>query len=55
MLLVAITTLEKIFHYFLDEMKGYLDLGFTTVKMKIGGASLKDDLKRIESVLKLVG
>ena len=39
----------------LDEMKGYLDLGFTTVKMKIGGASLKDDLKRIESVLKLVG
>ena len=39
----------------LDEMKGYLDLGFTTVKMKIGGAPLKDDLKRIESVLKLVG
>ena len=39
----------------LDEMKGYLDLGFTTVKMKIGGASLKEDLKRIESVLKLVG
>ena len=39
----------------LDEMKSYLDLGFTTVKMKIGGASLKEDLKRIESVLKLVG
>ncbi|MDC1091048.1 mandelate racemase/muconate lactonizing enzyme family protein [Candidatus Pelagibacter ubique] len=39
----------------IDEMKGYLDLGFTTVKMKIGGAPLKDDLKRIESVLKLVG
>ena len=39
----------------LDEMKSYLDLGFTTVKMKIGGAPLKDDLKRIESVLKLVG
>ena len=39
----------------LDEMKGYLDLGFTTVKMKIGGAPLKDDLKRIESVLKIVG
>ncbi len=38
-----------------DEMKSYIDLGFTTVKMKIGGASLKDDLKRIESVLKLVG
>ena len=55
MLLVAITTQVKIFHYFLDEMKSYLDLGFTTVKMKIGGAPLKDDLKRIESVLKLVG
>ena len=39
----------------LDEMKSYLDLGFTTVKMKIGGAPLKEDLTRIESVLKLVG
>ena len=38
-----------------DEMKGYLDLGYTTVKMKIGGASLKEDLKRIENVLKIVG
>lgn len=38
-----------------DEMKSYLDLGYTTVKMKIGGASLKEDLKRIESVLKIVG
>ena len=38
-----------------DEMKGYLDLSYTTVKMKIGGASLKEDLKRIESVLKIVG
>ena len=38
-----------------DEMKSYLDLGISTVKMKIGGASLKDDIKRIESVLKLVG
>ena len=32
-----------------DEMKSYLDLGFTTVKMKIGGASLKDDINRIET------
>ena len=39
----------------MDEMKSYLNLGFTTVKMKIGGASLAEDLKRIESVLKLVG
>jgi L-alanine-DL-glutamate epimerase-like enolase superfamily enzyme len=30
-------------------------MGFTTVKMKIGGAPLAEDLKRIESVLKLVG
>jgi L-alanine-DL-glutamate epimerase-like enolase superfamily enzyme len=37
-----------------DEMKGYLDLGYTTVKMKIGGAPLKDDLARIEAVLKIV-
>ena len=39
----------------MDEMKSYLNLGFTTVKMKIGGAPLAEDLKRIESVLKLVG
>ena len=39
----------------MDEMKSYLNMGFTTVKMKIGGAPLGEDLKRIESVLKLVG
>ena len=39
----------------MDEMKNYLNMGFTTVKMKIGGAPLVEDLKRIESVLKLVG
>lgn len=38
-----------------DEMRGYLDLGYTTVKMKIGGASLAEDLKRIEAVLKVTG
>jgi L-alanine-DL-glutamate epimerase-like enolase superfamily enzyme len=38
-----------------DEMRGYLDLGYTTVKMKIGGASLAEDLKRIEAVLEVVG
>jgi L-alanine-DL-glutamate epimerase-like enolase superfamily enzyme len=37
-----------------DEMKRYLDLGYSCVKMKIGGAPLKDDVKRIEAVLKLV-
>jgi len=39
----------------INEMKSYLEMGFTTVKMKIGGAPLAEDLKRIESVLKLVG
>ena len=38
-----------------DEMRGYLDRGYTTVKMKIGGASLAEDLKRIEAVLAIVG
>jgi L-alanine-DL-glutamate epimerase-like enolase superfamily enzyme len=37
-----------------DEMRGYLELGYTTVKMKIGGASLADDLERIEAVLDVV-
>src|ERR687894_795572 len=36
------------------EMRGYLDLGYTTVKMKIGGASLDEDLRRIEAVLEVV-
>jgi L-alanine-DL-glutamate epimerase-like enolase superfamily enzyme len=35
-------------------MKSYLDLGYTTVKIKIGGASLQEDLHRIEAVLKLL-
>src|SRR5215207_8549649 len=29
-----------------DEMRGYLDIGYLTVKMKIGGAPLDDDLRR---------
>ena len=37
-----------------DEMRRYLDLGYDTVKMKIGGAPLEQDLKRIETVLHLV-
>ncbi|MDI3470129.1 MAG: mandelate racemase/muconate lactonizing enzyme family protein [Pseudolabrys sp.] len=39
----------------LDEMKHYLDLGYSTVKMKIGGVPLADDVRRIEAVLKLLG
>lgn len=38
-----------------DEMRGFLDGGYTRVKMKIGGAVLGDDLKRIEGVLAVVG
>jgi L-alanine-DL-glutamate epimerase-like enolase superfamily enzyme len=38
-----------------DEVKSYLDLGYSTVKIKIGGADLAEDMRRIESVLRLVG
>lgn len=37
-----------------QEMLGYLDLGYRTVKMKIGGASLEEDLRRIERVLSVL-
>jgi L-alanine-DL-glutamate epimerase-like enolase superfamily enzyme len=36
------------------EMLGYIDRGYSVVKMKIGGASMKDDLERIEAVLKIL-
>lgn len=38
-----------------DEMRRCLDLGYESVKMKIGGASLSEDMARIEAVLKVVG
>jgi D(-)-tartrate dehydratase len=37
-----------------DEMKGFLDQGYRVVKMKIGGASLTEDLERIEAVLEVL-
>ncbi|MBP8294602.1 MAG: mandelate racemase/muconate lactonizing enzyme family protein [Burkholderiales bacterium] len=37
------------------EMQSYLDRGYSVVKKKIGGASLAEDRKRIEAVLKLLG
>jgi L-alanine-DL-glutamate epimerase-like enolase superfamily enzyme len=37
------------------EMRGYLDRGYTVVKMKIGGAPLEEDRQRIEAVLKEIG
>jgi L-alanine-DL-glutamate epimerase-like enolase superfamily enzyme len=36
------------------EMSGYLDLGYSVVKMKIGGAPLSEDLRRIEAVLRIL-
>jgi len=38
-----------------NEMRSYLDRGFSVVKMKIGGVPLADDLRRIEAVLGLLG
>ena len=38
-----------------DELKGYLDLGYSVVKLKIGGAPLKKDIARIEAVVKMLG
>ena len=38
-----------------DEMREYLDRGYTVVKMKIGGAPLEEDLRRIDSVIRVVG
>ncbi|MDO8251020.1 MAG: mandelate racemase/muconate lactonizing enzyme family protein [Rhodoferax sp.] len=36
------------------EMTSYLERGYSVVKMKIGGASIADDMERIESVLQLL-
>jgi len=38
-----------------DEFRRYLDMGFNACKMKIGGASLAEDLQRIEAALAVVG
>ena len=37
-----------------DEMRKYLDRGYSVVKMKIGGATLYEDLRRIDSVLSIL-
>src|SRR5450432_3003045 len=37
-----------------EEMRGYLTRGYSVVKMKIGGAPLAEDLKRIEAVLAML-
>jgi L-alanine-DL-glutamate epimerase-like enolase superfamily enzyme len=38
-----------------QEMRGYLDRGYNVVKMKIGGASIDEDQRRIEAVLQEIG
>jgi D(-)-tartrate dehydratase len=37
-----------------QEMQSYLDLGYSVVKIKIGGAPLAEDVSRIETVLKIL-
>lgn len=38
-----------------QEMRSYLRRGYTVVKMKIGGASIEEDRRRIEAVLEEIG
>lgn len=38
-----------------DEMRRYLGMGYSTVKMKIGGGAIDEDRRRIEAVLEVVG
>lgn len=39
----------------LDEVRRYLDWGYTLIKIKVGGVPLDEDIARIEAVLKLLG
>jgi L-alanine-DL-glutamate epimerase-like enolase superfamily enzyme len=45
----------KEIHGLQDEFKRYLDMGFNTCKMKVGGESVGIDLKRIEGAMDVVG
>jgi L-alanine-DL-glutamate epimerase-like enolase superfamily enzyme len=38
-----------------DEMRRHLDSGYTMLKMKVGGLSLDEDLRRVEAVLEVLG
>jgi L-alanine-DL-glutamate epimerase-like enolase superfamily enzyme len=38
-----------------DELRGYLDMGYRQVKIKIGGEPLEHDLRRIEAALDVLG
>lgn len=39
----------------LEEMRGYQAMGYTQLKMKVGGAPIAEDIERLEAVLDLVG
>jgi D(-)-tartrate dehydratase len=38
-----------------DEIKSRLDEGYTTMKIKVGGMEIPDDVKRVEAGIKIVG
>jgi L-alanine-DL-glutamate epimerase-like enolase superfamily enzyme len=38
-----------------NELRSYLDSGYESVKIKVGGASLDEDIRRIEAALGIVG
>ncbi len=38
-----------------DEVKKYLDMGYRTVKIKVGGLSVAEDLKRVDAALAVLG
>src|SRR5688572_20053937 len=38
-----------------DEIRKRLDEGYTTMKIKVGGAPVPEDVKRVEAALKVVG
>jgi L-alanine-DL-glutamate epimerase-like enolase superfamily enzyme len=38
-----------------DEIKGRLDEGYTTMKIKVGGASITEDVQRVEAALRVLG
>lgn len=38
-----------------DELRGYMDRGYTAAKMKIGGATLAEDMRRIETAIDVLG
>lgn len=38
-----------------EEMRRYRGMGYEVVKMKIGGATIDEDMRRIEAVLEIVG